>query len=66
MTGAAPSPEQVASGASHARESCPWVDHTEDVLPTRSQSPCCSGGGCSHVGKELLVGGTQAHLTHVQ
>lgn len=66
VTEAAPSQVQAASGASRAQERCPWLDHTEGVLPTSSRSPCCSGGGCSCVGKELLVGGNQGHRTRVQ
>lgn len=66
VTEAAPSQVQAASGASHAQERCPWLGHTEGVLPTSSHSPCCSDGGCSCEGKELLVGGNQAHRTRVQ
>lgn len=66
VTEAAPSRVQAASGASRAQERCSCLDHTAGVLPTSSHSPCCSGGGCSCVGKELLVGGNQAHRTRVQ
>lgn len=66
VTEAAPSQVQAASGASRAQERCSCLAHTEGALPTGSRSPCCSGGGCSCVGKELMVGGNQAHWTQVQ
>lgn len=66
-TGAAPSRVLAASGASRGRERSPWPDRTEGAPPTRSRSPCrCPGGGCSCVGKELLVGGNQERWTRVQ
>lgn len=67
VTGADPSQVWAASGASHDQERYPWADHTVGVPPTGSHNPCCSGGGCSHVGKELSVGGKkQAHRSPVQ
>lgn len=66
VTEAASSQVQTASGASHALERYPWLSHTEGVLPTNSHIPYCSGGGCSSVGKGLLMGGNQMHLTQVQ
>lgn len=65
-TVAAPFQVMAASGASLARQRCSSLDHTEDVLPTSSHSPCCSGGGCSCGGKGLLVGGNQTHQVQVQ
>lgn len=66
VTEAAPSQVLAASGASRVQEKRPCLGHTEGALPTSSHSPCCSGGGCSCVGKELLAGGNQAQRTRVQ
>lgn len=66
VTEAAPSQVQAASDASRAQEKWPCLDHTESDHPTSSHSSCYSGGGCSRGGKELMVGGNQAHWTQVQ
>lgn len=55
--------ERDASGGLHGHEESP-VDYTEDVLPTGNHS--CSDGGCSSVGKKLLVVGNQTHQIQLQ
>lgn len=60
-----PTQKRDASAGLHGHEASP-VDCIEDALPTGSHNHGWSDGGCSNVGKKLLVAGNQTHQVQLQ